>query len=57
MEKAGILTLYYENYNFGGLLQAYALPKILNTKFKHVCTQCQARENAIRRSWRGIIVP
>lgn len=34
MEKAGILTLYYENYNFGGLLQAYALPKILNTKFK-----------------------
>ena len=34
MEKAGILTLYYENYNFGGLLQAYALPQILNTKFK-----------------------
>lgn len=34
MEKAGILTLYYKNYNFGGLLQAYALPKILNNKFK-----------------------
>lgn len=33
MEKAGILTLYYENYNFGGLLQAYALPKVLKNKF------------------------
>lgn len=33
MKKIGILTLYYENYNFGGLLQAYALPKILNDKF------------------------
>lgn len=33
MKKAGILTLYYENYNFGGLLQAYALPKILNDRF------------------------
>ena len=34
MEKIGILTLYYENYNFGGLLQAYALPKVLIDKFK-----------------------
>lgn len=34
MKKIGILTLYYENYNFGGLLQAYALPKILIDKFK-----------------------
>ena len=24
-KKVGILTLYYKNYNFGGLLQAYAL--------------------------------
>lgn len=24
--KVGILTLYHKNYNFGGLLQAYALP-------------------------------
>lgn len=23
--KIGILTLYHDNYNFGGLLQAYAL--------------------------------
>ena len=34
MEKIGILTLYYENYNFGGLLQAYALPKVLIDKLK-----------------------
>lgn len=34
MKKAGIITLYYENYNFGGLLQAFALPKVLNDKFK-----------------------
>lgn len=25
-DKVGILTLYHGNYNFGGLLQAYALP-------------------------------
>lgn len=25
-EKVGIVTLYHDNYNFGGLLQAYALP-------------------------------
>lgn len=25
MSKVGILTLYYKNYNYGGLLQAYAL--------------------------------
>ena len=28
-EKAGIVTLYHGNYNFGGLLQAYALPVAL----------------------------
>ena len=28
-EKAGIVTLYHGNYNFGGLLQAYALPAAL----------------------------
>lgn len=27
--KAGILTFYNQNYNFGGLLQAYALPTAL----------------------------
>ena len=32
-EKAGIVTLYHGNYNFGGLLQAYALPKVLKEYF------------------------
>ena len=32
--KAGIVTLYHGNYNFGGLLQAYALPKVLKDYFK-----------------------
>lgn len=31
--KAGIVTLYHNNYNFGGLLQAYALPKVLKEHF------------------------
>lgn len=29
-DKIGIVTLYHNNYNFGGLLQAYALPTALN---------------------------
>ena len=31
--KVGIVTLYYQNHNFGGLLQAFALPKLLNERF------------------------
>ena len=31
--KVGIVTLYYLNHNFGGLLQAFALPKLLNRRF------------------------
>ena len=31
--KAGVLTFYHANYNFGGLLQAYALPKVLKNNF------------------------
>ncbi len=31
--KVGIITTYHENYNFGGLLQAYALPKVLKEHF------------------------
>lgn len=30
MNKIAILTLYYHNYNYGGLLQAYALQKVLS---------------------------
>ena len=32
--KAGIVTLYHANYNFGGLLQAYALPRVLKEYFE-----------------------
>lgn len=32
-QKVGILTLYHKNYNFGGLLQAYALPRALKENF------------------------
>lgn len=32
MKKIGILTLLYQNYNYGGTLQAYALSKYLNGK-------------------------
>ena len=32
--KVGIVTLYHNNYNFGGLLQAYALPKVLREYFE-----------------------
>lgn len=31
--KVGILTFYHNNHNFGGLLQAFALPKVLIDKF------------------------
>lgn len=31
--KVGILSTYHANYNFGGLLQAYALPKVLKEHF------------------------
>lgn len=33
-QRAGILTLYHGNHNFGGLLQAYALPKVLREYFR-----------------------
>lgn len=30
-KRVGIITLYYNNYNYGGLLQSFALCKYLNT--------------------------
>jgi hypothetical protein len=38
--KVGVLTLYYRNYNFGGLLQAYALQSVLEqmgTDCEQIC--------------------
>ena len=31
--KVGIITFFHANYNFGGLLQAYALPRVLENYF------------------------
>ena len=30
MKRIGIITWYYNCYNYGGLLQAYALTRVLN---------------------------
>ena len=32
-DTVGIITFYHENYNFGGLLQAYALPMAIQKYF------------------------
>lgn len=39
MKKIGILTFYHKNYNFGGLLQAYALPTALQKYFEFSAEQ------------------
>lgn len=41
MIKIGVLTLYYKNYNFGGLLQAYALVNVLTSLFECDAEQIQ----------------
>lgn len=47
MKKIGIVTLYYKNLNFGGLLQAYALPQAIRIHLHRKCEQiaydCQRR--------------
>ena len=45
MKRIGILTYYYGNYNFGGLLQAYALTKVINR-----VGQCEAEQICYRVS-------
>lgn len=35
MKKIGIITLYFKNYNYGGLLQAFALQKICEEMGMH----------------------
>ena len=36
MIRIGILTFYYKNYNYGGILQTYALEHFLNSCFHNV---------------------
>lgn len=43
-----IMTLYYNNYNYGGLLQAYALQKVL-TKLGHNAEVISYQQNKIRK--------
>lgn len=48
MRKLGIVTFYYESFNFGGVLQAYALVKYINTNFdvkaEQICYQYKLNE-------------
>lgn len=39
MKKIGIMTLYYQNHNYGGQLQAYALCRYLNNQPDVQCEQ------------------
>ncbi len=64
MERIGIFSFYYRNYNFGGILQAYALTRFLNTNLRsgiraeQVCYDSKAvglplAERAVRFVCRG----
>lgn len=58
MKKIGILTEYYKNYNYGGILQAYALCKVIQ-KMGFECEQIQYSKKAnmekVKFSSSGII--
>lgn len=50
-KKIGILTLYFNNYNYGGLLQAYALPKALQKmgyEAEQICFNNKKSENPLK---------
>lgn len=52
MDKIGILTLYYNNYNYGGLLQAYALSTALqNIGFdaEQICFDSTKSKNPLKK--------
>lgn len=44
MKKIAILTEYYKSYNYGGVLQAYALCKVIENLGFH-CEQIQYQKN------------
>lgn len=37
MKRIGIISFYYKNHNYGGLLQAYALEKFINRNWSGEC--------------------
>lgn len=49
-KKIGIITLYYHNYNYGGLLQAYALVTCLNKKMDFHAEQIAYKPQKIKKS-------
>ena len=53
MKKTAILTLYYHNYNYGGLLQAYALQKAI-TDLGHPAEQISYRLESGYDDWNPI---
>lgn len=53
MKKVAILTLYYHNYNYGGLLQAYALQKAI-TKLGYQAEQISYRLESGYGGWNPI---
>lgn len=53
MKKTAILTLYYHNYNYGGLLQAYALQKVI-TDLGHPAEQISYRLESGYDDWNPI---
>ena len=50
IKKMAILTLYYHNYNYGGLLQAYALQKAI-TKLGYQAEQISYKLESGYDSW------
>ena len=56
MKKIGIITMYYHNKNYGGLLQSYALVKVINklgSKSEqicrsHICGEAISKESFIK---------
>ena len=48
MKKIGIITLYYDSQNYGGLLQSYALTYYINNKLGYLAEQICYKPDTIR---------
>ena len=51
--KIAILTEYYNSNNYGGILQAYALTKVLNKKFGSTEQLCYYKTSVASRNLKG----
>lgn len=52
--KIGIMTLYYNNHNYGGQLQAYALCNFLNQDSDVRCEQISFQNKGVKKSYKSI---